>query len=339
MLTYATAPTPSAHAAWSDLPPLPEAVAGQCVGVSAGWLLVAGGSLWSAPPWDGGVKTWSDRVYGLQPGAPAWKLVGTLPRAMGYGAGAQHGDSLLCAGGQNASEVFRDVLRLRISAAGRLVVETLPPLPMPLTNAAAAVSGNHLFLFGGQNTLDPAGTAKNALQLDLRHEHNAWQLLRTPWAHARILPAAAGCADGVFVGGGADLSAGADGAPVRAYLTDAWHLDTRQRQWRALPALPAATTAAPSACGRDGDWLIFGGDDGALALRIQQLRDTHPGFRTAVLRYHPAARQWQADGDLPVSLVTTGAALWNGRYVIAGGENQPGHRSSRTIQATAAERR
>ena len=339
MPTHAGAALASALDAWSDLPPLPEALAGHCVGVSAGWLLVAGGSLWSAPPWNGGVKTWSDRVYGLQPGATGWKLMGILPHAMGYGAGAQYGDSLVCAGGQNASEVFRDVLRLRIDAAGTLDVETLASLPMPLTNAAAAVSVDHLFLFGGQNSLDVQGTAKNGLQLDLRGERQAWQLLRTPWVHARILPSVAGCADGVFVGGGADLSAGADGATVREYLADAWHLDTRLRQWRALPSLPFATTAAPSICERNGDWVIFGGDDGVLASKIQQLRDTHPGFRKAVLRFDSTVRQWQTWGDLPISLVTTGAALWNGHYVIAGGENQPGHRSARTIQAAVPERR
>lgn len=316
---------------WTDLPPLPKALAGQCVGVSSGWLIVAGGSMWSAPPWNGGVKTWSDEVYGLRPGAAAWKLIGRLPFATGYAAAVQHGNDLLCIGGQNATEVFRQVLRLNVSKDGALQLAQLPLLPEPLTNASAAVVHDRLFLLGGQHSTQPQSTAREALQLHL-NTGKAWSRLDVPWQHPRILPAVASCGGSVYVGGGADLAVDRDGTPVRQYLIDGWRYDITHSMWSRLPVLPAAVTAAPSACTSRGEWLIFGGDDGALAQQIPRLRDTHPGFRKQVLRFDLVTQRWQPAGELPLSLVTTNAAVWNSHYVLAGGENQPGHRSTRVIQ-------
>lgn len=317
---------------WTDLPPLPEALAGQCVGTSGDWLIVAGGSLWSAPPWAGGVKRWSDRVYGLLPGDAAWKLLGHLPAPIGYGASAQWDQRLVCAGGQNATDVVRNVLAIGVDHKGTLQIEKLPELPQPLTNAAAAIAGGQLFLIGGQHSMRPDGIAHEGLRLDLRGGKK-WEPLILPWDHSRILPAATGCNDTVLVAGGADLSQGADGSPVRKYLRDAWSFELTTNAWKRIPELPTAVTAAPSFCLANGAWLIFGGDDGVLAAKIQELRDNHPGFSKNVLRYDATQPGWKSAGVLPLSLVTTSAALWQGHFVIAGGENQPGHRSPRVIQA------
>lgn len=320
------------NAEWTNLPALPEALAGQCVGTSGNWLIVAGGSLWTAPPWAGGVKQWSDRVYGLRPGDTAWKLLGHLPVPTGYGASAQWKQRLVCAGGQNATDVFRHVLSIGVDHNGTLQIEELPELPQPLTNAAAAIAGEQLFLIGGQHSIHPNGIAREGLRLDLR-SGKKWEPVILPWNHARILPAAAGCNDTLFVAGGADLSQGAEGSPVRNYLRDAWSFEVTKNGWKHIPDLPAPVTAAPSLCLANGAWLVFGGDDGMLAAQIQELRDSHPGFSKNVLRYDAAEPGWKSVGHLPLSLVTTSAALWQGHFVIAGGENQPGHRSPRVIQA------
>jgi N-acetylneuraminic acid mutarotase len=319
---------------WTDLPALPEALAGQCVGTSGDWLIVAGGSLWTAPPWAAGVKQWSDRVYGLRASDTAWKLLGHLPMPAGYGASAQWKQRLVCAGGQNATDVFRHVRSIGVDHNGALQIEELPELPQPLTNAAAAVAGDQLFLIGGQHSIHPDGIAHEGLRLDLR-DAKEWKPLILPWDHSRILPAVAGCDDTLYVAGGADLSTAADGSPVRKYLRDTWSFEVRKSAWTRMPGLPAPVTAAPSLCLANHTWLLFGGDDGMLAARIQELRDSHPGFRKAVLRYDAVEQRWESAGSLPLSLVTTGAALWHGHLVIAGGENQPGHRSPRVIQADA----
>ena len=78
-----------------------------------------------------------------------------------------------------------------------------------------------------------------------------------------------------------------------------------------------------------GSLVVFGGDNGGLATQILSLKDKHPGFSLKTLRLHDST--WSTISQLPLSLVTTGATYWKGQIVIAGGENQPGHRSNRVI--------
>jgi N-acetylneuraminic acid mutarotase len=325
-----------ADATWIDLPALPEALAGQCVGVIGDRLVVAGGSVWSAPPWSGGVKQWSDRIYSLAPGASQWDLLGRLPVPMAYSASAQVGDTMVCAGGQDAQNAFNTVFRLQLRA-GKLHIENLTSLPKPLTNAAAAVVNGRIFLVGGQHSAKPEDVSRQVWSLPLTDTSagEAWHVEpEVPWTHARILPAVAGCGSSLYVAGGADLQMTADKTPQREYLRDAWLLSTDKGVWQRLPDTPAAVTAAASICSPAGEFLIFGGDDGQLAQQIPTLRDQHPGFRRIVLQLQNRNRQWAQVSQLPLSLVTTGAAFWSGRYVIPGGENQPGHRSSRVIANT-----
>ena len=316
---------------WTALPSLPEAIAGQCVGVSGDRLIVAGGTLWTAPPWANGVKTWSDRVYGLERGADRWELLGHLPRPMGYGAAVQMGNSLLCIGGQSATEPLSTMLKISYRG-GALDIQELESLPEPLTNAAAGSSGDgNIYVVGGQHSLKPKDVSRQVYRIDFNGKGKWQELPSVPWGHARILPTVSGCDGRIFVAGGADLHIAKDGTPQREYLRDAWSYSSKLENWQRLPDLPAAVTAAPSVCTAQGDWLIFGGDDGTLASQIQTLKDNHPGFRRAVLQLSRKSSGWVEMSTMPVSLVTTGAAHWEDNYVIVGGENQPGHRCSRVI--------
>src|SRR5882762_187071 len=87
---------------WRDLPPLPQALGGQFVGVVDDHLVVAGGSHWDGVPrpWDGGKKTWVDTVYTLARGAHEWRVAGRMPHKMGYGAAISVPGAMLCIGGQ-----------------------------------------------------------------------------------------------------------------------------------------------------------------------------------------------------------------------------------------------
>lgn len=48
---------------------------------------------------EGGVKTWTDRVFTLAPESPAWREAGVLPAPYAYGASASLENGLLCIGG------------------------------------------------------------------------------------------------------------------------------------------------------------------------------------------------------------------------------------------------
>lgn len=68
-------------AEWSPLPPLPDAhgVAGAFAGVAGGALLVAGGANFpDGPPWQGGTKAWTDRIWVLDRPDGAWREAGRL---------------------------------------------------------------------------------------------------------------------------------------------------------------------------------------------------------------------------------------------------------------------
>jgi N-acetylneuraminic acid mutarotase len=140
----------------------------------------------------------------------------------------------------------------------------------------------------------------------------------------------AGCGHDLYVLSGADLSVDNGGTSHRTYLSDAWRLK-EGASWEKLPDLPSPVTGAPSLCDESGSVVVFGGDNGSLAEQITSLKDQHPGFSLKTLRFGLPNATWTTGSQLPVSLVTTGATLWDGQYVIAGGENKPGHRSSRVI--------
>lgn len=335
-MSASSSPTAVTQSPWRFLAPLPVAIAGQCVGTAGNSLVVAGGSTWTAPPWSGGVKAWSSAVYSLDAIDGSWSTEASLPGGMAYGASAQWNDSLLCIGGQDATQVFDSVLRFR-SVAGKILVERLPNLPRPLTNASAVVFAGILYVIGGQHNLSPAGVSKEiwSLRLDDGGHYGQWHVApASPWSDARILPVVLGCGDSLYVMSGAGLSPDTTGAPLRTYLKDAWRRDAAG-SWKRLPDLSAAMVAAPASCGVNGAPLIFGGDDGELANQIQTLRDRHPGFSRKVYEMNPVTGVWTVVSDLPLSLVTTAAARWRNHYVIAGGENQPGHRSAKVIARTA----
>lgn len=327
--THAGVSMPSEGSIWSDLPLLPEALGGQCVGASGAWLLVAGGSSWTAPMWSGGIKRWSDRVYGLRPGDQQWTLLGHLPYALGYAAAATWNQSLLCAGGENGTDIFRRIFQIEVNELGRLQISELPALPEPRTLARAAVAGDELFVIGGQPTAKAEVNAPQVLMLSLRSK-DPWKALQPPWKKTLVIPEVAACNGSIMVAGGAEP--GPETAPP-VYVRNAWSYDRSRQKWSRLPELPNAVAGGGSVCTPSGEWVLAGGDDGALASQIQTLREHHPGFPKAVYVYSLRKKSWSTGAPVPVSLLGSGAVVWNGLIVLPGGEDRPGHRSNRVLAA------
>jgi N-acetylneuraminic acid mutarotase len=79
--------------------------------------------------------------------------------------------------------------------------------------------------------------------------------------------------------------------------------------------------------------VLIGGDDGHMAGVVLRPGEKHPGFSRRVWRYSVDRNIWVAEGELPVGLVTTGAAvLRDGPIVIPGGEDRPGSRSNQVLE-------
>jgi N-acetylneuraminic acid mutarotase len=313
-----------------DLPPLPEAVAGQFVGVHAGRLIVAGGTMWSRPKWEGGEKRWTAAIHTLGPGDWEWRRSGEQSEVLAYGGAVTTPEGLICIGGQSPSGASTAVTQVSWDGQ-RTRSLSLADLPEPRMALAGAGCGHSIFAMGGQSS-PTAGSASQKVWL-LEAVRGNWQKAR--WKEAphipgpgRILPAAAGGRNAFYLASGAALSETASGAVFRTYLRDAF-VYRPGSGWEALPDLPAPVVAAPAICDKSGRLVIFGGDDGTLAGKTPELGARHPGFSRTILRQRDSA--WFGSGMLPESLVTSGAALWNGAVVIPGGENIPGTRTARVL--------
>jgi N-acetylneuraminic acid mutarotase len=143
---------------WERLPPITdsEGFAGCFAGVAGGALVVAGGANFPAGrPWEGGKKTWHDRVFVLEHGGSGWRVAGRLPRPLAYGVSVTHEGRVICCGGSDDSRHHDSVFALAWDGTA-LRVEPLPSLPRPLAQHAGAVVGRHLVVGGGTET--PADT-------------------------------------------------------------------------------------------------------------------------------------------------------------------------------------
>jgi hypothetical protein len=84
----------------TDLPRLPQPVAGQFVGAHAGRLIVAGGTCWSRPKWEGGEKRWTPVIYTLGPDRTGWRKSGEQAEPLAYGGAVNTSAGVVCIAGQ-----------------------------------------------------------------------------------------------------------------------------------------------------------------------------------------------------------------------------------------------
>ena len=373
---------PAESLRWSELPPLPPApgqtsqigLAGPFAGVHNDALIVAGGANFpDAVPWRGGKKVWWADAFVLVRGAkgkmqwladPKYRLA----RPLAYGAAVSTPDGVVCIGGCDANQCTADVFRLTWDPAlKRLASTPLPALPRPLAFMAAATAGNVIYVAGGQETTQDARATKRFYALDLSKSADAgafaWRELPAWPGPPRVLPVVAAQSDGrdncLYVFSGRSV---APGRPTRC-LTDAYRYNPRTGRWKRLADVapanqpPRCVMAATALASGANHVLVFGGADGKLFFRLEQigrqiaaaadeaqkkalaahrneLHKFHPGFSRDVLAYHTITDTWVKAGELPTSShVTTIAVRWGRSFVIPSGEIRPGIRSPKVWRA------
>lgn len=367
-LTYAQ----NGPLAWSELPAVPHeagfagAYAGTSQGRSGGSvLLVAGGANFpdNVGPWGQTKKTWYDDVYVLETPNGTWKLVGKLPRPMGYGVALTlpadllpvKGGGVLCIGGADKDRHYADVFVLQY-ANGTLSRQALAPLPMPLANGAGAIIGHTVYVAGGLQAPTDTTAERVFLSLDLSQPNARWQSLPAWPGPGRMLPVAGAQGGTFYLISGTEVAADPNtGGIRRTYLHDAYAYNPAQRTWKRLADLPHPVAGAPSPAYAAGQshLLVLGGDNGTLAPRVMDLKSEHPGFQTDVLAYHTLTDTWTKLGDVPTrkeadavanpansqwAPVTTPLVVWNGAIVLPNGEIRPGVRTNRVLSATPVSR-
>ena len=326
---------------WTELPPLPDPIgfAGPYAGVAGDALIVAGGANFpEAAPWEGGTKVWYRDAFVLDAPDGKWRRVAdALPRPLGYGGSVTIADGLLCLGGSDAARHYSDVFLLRWDGK-RIEVDPFPSLPQPVAHPTALLLGDAVYVAGGLESADAAKPLKTFWRLDLSApaKERRWEEL-PPWPGRPRFLANAGVLNGaIYLAGGVDLVAGAEGTPLREYLRDAYCYRPAEG-WSRLADLPMPLAASPGpAIPLGNSQLLFpGGDTGEHATRVAELQDRHPGFSRALLAYDAASDTWATRAELPVpTAVTTWVVNWRGRFVIPTGEIRPGVRTPTVNAAT-----
>jgi N-acetylneuraminate epimerase len=313
---------------WKKLPTLPDplGVAAPFAGVSGGALIVAGGANFPGKmPWEGGTKIWYDRIWVLDRPNGSWREAGKLPRPLAYGLSASTRDGILCVGGSDAERHYSEAFRLSWKD-GKVVFNSLPALPIPLSAASGALVKNTLYVTCGSEQPGEQAATNRLFALDLAAESASWRELPALPGKPRLLAVGAAHADAFYVFGGVALEPNDEGKSTRVYLREAWRF-RETSGWERLADLPKPCVAAPSpAPFVSGQILLLAGDDGS-RVGFQPI-DKHPGFPSSILAYDPLRDRWSADaGEVAAPRATVPCVEWNGRFVIPSGEMRPGVRS------------
>jgi N-acetylneuraminic acid mutarotase len=334
----ASGDAPVATIRWDGaLPALPRPLSGHVMGISGETLIVAGGTDFPISLFQGGAKVWYDDVYALPPGASAWiRQTVKWPHPIGYAGVVSTSDGVIVAGGSDGQHHTTEVWLIRWTG-GAVQREPLPPLPSPIAMGGATAIGRTVFVVGGQESPNAKSALATVWALDLAQSPRRWRSIEPLPGPARILPVVAGQAGRLIVASGAELITRPDGTTSRRYLADAFAW-TPSRGWQAIAAPPRPVVAAPSVAWEQSHVFVLGGDDGAHAERVQELREAHPGFSRTLLAYHVITDTWAPIGTLPAGLVTTTAVRHGDKVIIAGGEDRPGHRVANVRTGTAVSR-
>ena len=250
---------------WRQLPPIPdhEGFAAPFAGTSGGALVMAGGSNFPDKRlWDGGVKTWYDTIYLLEPGAKAWQIVGRLPHLNAYGISASTPSGMVCAGGGDAKLHFRERLSTRVEG-GENRQERLAEPAAALFFRNRRAGGQH-FLHRRRHRA-PQGHKLSAHVLGLGPCRGIAALAGVAaLSGGERMLAVAGAAEGsFFLFSGVELKAGPDGKPVASTCATPGRVHARDRGWKRLADLPRFAAAAPSPAPlvADSHLLVISGDD------------------------------------------------------------------------------
>ncbi len=315
---------------WSALPNLPNdlGVAGPFIGVHNDALMVAGGANFQLPVWDN-QKTWLDDIWVLSKTDSGfmWRMSGKLPRPLAYGASVSTARGVVCMGGNDKHQNYRDVFLLKWDATlKRVKFEEYPPLPSPFAYGQATLVGNVIYVAGGQSGLQLDSAMSNLWSLNLADEDSPdkfqWRELPAMPRHSRAFNITAhqhnGDQDCIYVIGGRYQ---VDGEVQ--FLNDVWEFNPESEVWRQRANLPRCLTAGTGIGFGERQIFLLGGDDGSLFSRTDELKDEHPGFRKEALVYDTESDRWTSTGATPQNQVTTIPVVWDDRIIIASGEVRP----------------
>lgn len=330
-----------------EVSPLPSAAVGTDYGkgVSAlaagdidGMLVIAGGANFPATPAaEGGAKRFYDDIFTLKAGAAEWEAAGKLPQPVAYGATFALDRCIIIAGGANAGGSLSEVVSLELATddtGNEVSISTLPSLPVPIEQAAAARNGEKLYIAGGLSN----GEASLGVYACNLADGGEWRMV-SELPEPFVQPVAVVTDNYIYVWGGFD--------PAKKVAADyGFRYDFARDEWSRIEGLPDGGTAVGSTVVQDGNgmaWLMGGVNRDIFNAALNQPAEQsaeylsqpvdYYNFRRAVYAFDPATESWLLAGECTVA-ARAGAALVqsSGKLVILNGEEKPGIRSAEINQ-------
>ncbi len=342
-----------------------QGVSAPYAGMLGDRLVVAGGCNFpGVPAADGGEKVYYDDIFVLSEplsSGATWRKAGKLPVASAYGVSFTTPWGVVCVGGRNAEGGLNKAWLLKENG-GKIVVESLPDLPVTMDNMAGGVSGNTVYVAGGNIDGKP-GNRCFVLRLG---DNRGWEEVAPFPGEARVQPVGvvqnAAEEARFFVMGG---FLPADDELESVVYTDGYSYNPRNGKWEAVAeAVPyeegreRALVGGTAVASGSNHIAVIGGvnydrfkraldrplliklakqaGDDSLALQLQREDEAylrHPAawydFNGNLLIYHTLTDTWVAEGYFP-ELALAGAAVvpYKGHWLVVNGESQPGIRSA-----------
>lgn len=330
--------------------------AGPVTGFHKDVFFIGGGANFPvAMPWEGGTKKFYTKInvyYKKHSKLEVLEESFLLPSAIAYAACCNTPDGILYAGGENENG-FSDKVWLMMwdDIKQEVLFKSLPSLPVPLSNAAATLINNIVYIAGGETT---SKTLSQFLALDLNNIAVGWKKLADiPQAvsHTVITAISDKTGDKIYLCGGRKKNNNG----ISDLYNNVFVYDVAINSWEEKKALPYALSAGTSILYSNSHILLFGGDRGVVFNKTEKLiaainaeKDTekkqeliqqknklqseHPGFSKEVLLYDTKKDTWEIVSTIPFDTpVTTTAVKWKSSVIIPSGEIRAGVRSSKIL--------
>lgn len=333
-------------------------LAGPITGISGNRLLVAGGANFpDGMPWQGGKKIFHNKVYSFKKRGQKLSLVTDeyqLPENIAYAASCSTPKGVLYAGGESEKGISDKVFLLKWDHyASAVIIESLPALPLAVSNASAISYNNIVYVLGGETQ---EGVSNMLWVIDLNDIHAGWSQL--PFMPKQISHGvfvaikSSGILKLYMVGGRRKTSQG-----ISELYNTVYEFNVLQQKWSELAPLPYPLSAGTGVATKNGNILLFGGDRGTtfskvenylslinkaptqlekeeLVLKKNQVLLSHPGFSQEILLYNIQTQSTKMAGLIPYPTpVTTNAFYWGKEVVIPTGEIKAGIRTSQILMA------
>ena len=325
-------------------------LAGPITGMLSDKLLIAGGANFPGKmPWDGGTKQYAAQayIYQLEDGALTLLSESKLKDTVAYPGNCTVESTLYVAGGENQNGAVRSVKKLFLEG-DILREESLPDLPMALTNGGLVFASGKLYFVGGENA---KLVSDKIYMLDLTADAGVWEEIYTLPYRVSNAVVLSNQIDKLYIAGGRMRNADS----LSTIYDQLLGVDLQTLAINKIANLPRHTAAGTGVLDDTGNILLFGGDhaetfhkvealiaqinqtaDEALKSRLTEekavLQREHPGFSHDTWSFNLASKQWEKRENIVGESPVTTTALWHqNSIIIPSGEIRAGVRTDQIL--------